>query len=139
MNAFLADLMVAIHVGYVGYIVLGQLVIWLGWAAGWGGIRDRWFRVSHLAMILFVAFEEAIEMRCPLTVWEEHFRELAGQPVGGETFVGRLMHALIFVHFEESWPYTVIHVGFAVVVLGTFVLCPPRWRKAGVKSPGAAA
>ncbi|WP_020470664.1 DUF2784 domain-containing protein [Zavarzinella formosa] len=129
MYGFLADLMVAIHVGYVGYVVLGQLVIWLGWALGWGGIRNVWFRLSHLAAIGFVAFEEAIQMRCPLTDWEEHFRELAGQPVSGETFVGRLMHSLIFVQFEESWPYTVIHLGFAALVFGTFILCPPRFRR----------
>jgi len=129
MYGFLADLMVAMHAGYVGYIVLGQLLIWIGWALGWGAIRNIWFRLSHLAMIAFVAFEEAISMRCPLTDWEEHFRELAGQPVSGESFVGRLMHSLIFVQFEESWPYTVIHVGFAVVVLATFILCPPRARR----------
>ena len=28
----LADLIVAIHVGYVGYVVVGQLIIWLGLA-----------------------------------------------------------------------------------------------------------
>ncbi len=141
MYGFLADLMVAIHVGYVGYIVLGQLAIWLGWALGWAWVRNVWFRLSHLAMIAFVAFEEAIAMRCPLTDWEEHFRELAGQQVSGESFVGRLMHAVIFVRFEESWPYTVIHVGFAAVVLATFILCPPRGRRrppAGRATPAVA-
>lgn len=138
MYGFLADLMVAIHVAYVGYVVLGQAAIWLGWAMGWSWIRNPWFRLTHLATIGFVAFEEAIAMRCPLTVWEEHFRELAGQPITGETFVGRLLHSLIFIQFEESWPYTVIHVGFAAVVLATFVMCPPRFRRANPATPASA-
>lgn len=136
MYGFLADLMVGIHVGYVAYVVLGQLWIWLGWAMGWRGIRNVWFRWSHLATIGFVAFEEAIDMRCPLTVWEEYFRELAGQPIGGETFISRLLHSLIFIQFEESWPYTAIHLGFAALVFGTFVLCPPR-RNRGKAKPVA--
>ncbi|MGL1190154.1 DUF2784 family protein, partial [Vibrio parahaemolyticus] len=67
MYAFLADAVVAIYILYVAYVVLGQLVIV---AAGtfkrqWG--RNPWFRVSHLAAIIFVAYEEFIGMTCPLT------------------------------------------------------------------------
>lgn len=129
MYGFLADLIVGIHVAYVAFVVLGQVWIWLGWAMGWRAVRNVWFRVLHLAAIAFVAYEAIVDMSCPLTVWEGRFRELAGQPPNGETFVGRLMNALIFIHFEEKWPYTVIHLGFAVLVLGTFVLCPPRRKK----------
>ena len=75
--------MVAIHVGYVGYVVLGQLLIWVGWALGWKWVRNFWFRATHLLAIAVVAYEELMDIRCPLTVWEEHFRELAGQPVTG--------------------------------------------------------
>lgn len=129
MYGMMADLLVAVHVAYVGYVVLGQLLIWVGWACGWQFIRNLWFRLTHLAAIGFVAFEEAIQMPCPLTVWERTCRELAGQPFSGESFVGRLLHSLIFIQFEEAWSFTVLHVGFALVVLLTFVLCPPRWRR----------
>ncbi len=128
MNAFLADLMVAIHVGYVGYVVVGQLLIMIGWPLGWKWIRNFWFRSTHLAAIGFVAFEEAIDMRCPLTVWEEHFRELAGQPVSGETFLSRFLHNLIFIDLP-SWGYTAVHLGMAAVVLLTFFLCLPNWPR----------
>lgn len=134
MYGFLADLIVGIHVAYVGYVVLGQVAIMVGWPLGWSWVRNPWFRCTHLAAIGFVAFEEAIDMRCPLTVWEEHYRELAGQAVGGETFISRLMHNLIFVDLP-SWGYTAVHVGMAAVVLGTFVLCFPQFRKSQPVTP----
>ena len=75
MYGFLADLMVAIHIGYVGYVVVGQLLIWLGWAMGRQFVRNFWFRATHLLAIAVVAYEEVMDIRCPLSIWEEHFRE----------------------------------------------------------------
>lgn len=121
----LADAMVAIHVAYVGYVVVGQLLIWLGWPLGWKWIRNFWFRVTHLGAIAFVAFEEAIGMDCPLTIWENQLRDLAGETVRDGTFMGRLFHDLLYLPLPP-WAFTWLHVGFAALVLGTFVLCPPR-------------
>jgi len=133
MYGILADLMVAIHVGYVSYVVLGQLLIWLGWAAGWQWVRNFWFRATHLLAIGIVAFEEVMGIRCPLTVWEEHFRELAGQPTTGETFLGRLLHSLLFYDFQP-WVFTTIYMSTLAVVLVTLIFCPPRrpFRKKAV-------
>src|SRR5438128_1931297 len=136
MYGFLADLMVAIHVGYVGYVVVGQLVIWIGWAMGWRFVRNFWFRATHLLAIGIVAIEELMEIRCPLTVWEEHFRELAGQPINGETFLGRLMHSILFYNFEP-WVFAVIYYTTLTVVLLTLVFCRPRWPfRKNVKASG---
>src|SRR5436309_1713642 len=57
----LADLLFAVHFGYVSFVVLGQLAILIGWALRWLWIRNPWFRISHLVMILIVAFEAAID------------------------------------------------------------------------------
>jgi hypothetical protein len=125
----LADLLVAVHVGYVAYVVVGQLLIWLGLARGWAWVRNPWFRWTHLLAIAVVATEAVFGWDCPLTVWEEQLRAAAGQPVSGESFVGRLLRGLIFLRLP-SWAFTALHVGFAVLVLGTFVLAPPRHRRA---------
>lgn len=141
MYGFLADLMVGIHVGYVGYVVLGQLLIWLGWALGKKWVRNFWFRATHLLAIAIVAYEEVMDIRCPLSVWEEHFRELAGQPVSGETFLGRMLHSLIFYDFQP-WAFTAIYMGMLAVVALTLILCPPRrpFRKsANAETPELAA
>ena len=126
MYGFLADLMVVIHVGYVGYVVVGQLLIWFGWAMGRQWVRNFWFRTTHLLAIGVVAFEELLDIRCPLSVWEEHFRELAGQPVSGETFLGRMMHSLLFHEFQH-WVFPAIYYTTLSVVLLTLILCRPRW------------
>lgn len=126
MYGFLADALVVIHCAYVGFVVLGQLAIWVGWLFRRQWVRNFWFRILHLAAIAFVAFEEAINMDCPLTVWENSLRTLAGQGVRPGTFMGRLFHDLIFLPLPAEY-FTWIHVGFAALVLGTFVFCPPRW------------
>jgi hypothetical protein len=125
MYALLADMMVVVHCVYVGYVVLGQVAIWLGWAFKRTWTRNFWFRATHLAAIGFVAFEEGIGMACPLTVWEAQLRELAGEGPRSGTFMGRLFHDLLFVDLPHS-AFTWIHVGFAVIVLATFVLYPPK-------------
>ncbi|HEY7154599.1 MAG TPA: DUF2784 domain-containing protein [Gemmataceae bacterium] len=125
--SFLADAVVAIHVAYVSYVVFGQLLIWLGLVLRWRWIRNPWFRWTHLVMMLIVGAEAALRIECPLTNWERSLRELAGQPTSGESFVGQLLHHLIFVNWSE-WALNCLHIAFALVVLGTFVLAPPRRR-----------
>jgi hypothetical protein len=123
----LADGVVALHVAYVSYVVFGQLLIWLGLVLRWQWIRNPWFRWTHLVMMLIVGAEAALRIECPLTRWERSLRELAGQPTSGESFVGHLLHNLIFVSWPE-WVINCLHIAFALVVLGTFVLAPPRRR-----------
>jgi hypothetical protein len=123
----LADLVVAAHVAYVSYVVVGQLLIWLGLALRWQWVRNPWFRWTHLIMMLIVGGEALLDIECPLTRWERGFRALAGQETSEESFVGRLLHNLIFVSWPP-WVINTLHVTFALVVLGTFVLGPPRRR-----------
>ena len=99
--AVLADVVVALHVSYVGYVVVGQLAIWLGLSLRCRWARNFWFRVTHLFAIAVVALEAAMGWRCPLTVWEDQLRELAGQTVGTGSFMGRLFHDLIFFACPE--------------------------------------
>lgn len=127
MYGFLADAVVLLHVLYVAYVVLGQAVIV---AAGtfrthWG--RNPWFRWSHLLAILIVAMEELAGWRCPLTVWEEQLRRLAGQQFHGETFMAWLSHQLIFAKRWQPETFTAVHVAFAAIVVQGFLMYPPRW------------
>jgi hypothetical protein len=125
MYGFLADLMVAIHVGYVAYVLVGQVLIVVGWWRGWQWVRNFWFRATHVLAIGVVVFEEVASLRCPLTLWEEWFRVRAGQPVTGETFVGRLLHSILF-YDAPPWVFTVGYLTTGAVVLLTLILCPPR-------------
>jgi hypothetical protein len=125
MYGFLADLVVAVHVGYVGYVVAGQLLILIGWLAGWSWVRNFWFRATHLLAMAVVVFEELQNIRCPLSVWEEKLRILAGQPTTGETFMGRILHSILFYN-AEPWVFRVGYLAFGALILITFVFCLPR-------------
>jgi hypothetical protein len=133
--AFGADLIVALHVLYVGFIIVGQFAILTGWLLRWDWVRNLWFRLGHLAAILVVALEAGLDIDCPLTVWEQDLRSRAGQDVSGQSFIGRCLHNLIF-YDADAWVLNLGHVAFAGLVLGTLFLVPPRWRKARKDAPG---
>jgi hypothetical protein len=127
---FLANVIVAVHVAYVSFVVFGQLAIWLGLWLGWSWVRNPWFRWIHLAMMTIVGLEAALDVTCPLTRWEA---DLRGQ-AEGESFLGRLLHNLIFVNLPPA-AITALHITFALLVLATFVLAPPR--RSRLRSPRA--
>ena len=125
--SFLADLVVTLHAFYVGFVVLGLLLIVVGWALRWSWVRNPWFRTIHLLAIVVVGLEAICGMDCPLTVWEERLRFLAGQEVSNTSFIGRMFHQLIF-YDAEPWILDLGHVLFAVLVIAVFVAAPPRLR-----------
>jgi hypothetical protein len=134
----LADVVVAVHVCYVSFVVFGQLAIFLGMFLRWNWIRNFWFRVVHLVMISIVAVEAILDISCPLTDLEYYLRGRAGQEMAEGTFVGRLLHDLMFFN-AEPWVFTTIYISFALLVMGSFWLAPPRWpvkaRRPGEGSP----
>lgn len=134
MYAILADLVVAIHVLYVAYVVLGQVVIVIAgtFQRQWG--RNRWFRMSHLAAIAFVAYEESVGMQCPLTTWEWALRERAGQTIEQGSFIGRFLHDMLFItHTFSPDSLVVMHYAAAIVVLQGVLLYPPRlWPRSNL-------
>ena len=125
---FAADLVVAIHVAYVAYVVLGQLAIVIAAPMKWQWARNPWFRFTHLAAIGYVAYEAIFSIRCPLTIWEEKLRALAGQvPTGSETFLGRLLHNLLFIENQPESFFTALYLGMLLLVIQGVVMYPPRW------------
>src|SRR5262249_13116289 len=123
----LADLIVAIHVAYVSFVVIGQLLILIGIWRHWRWIRNRWFRVLHLLAILIVAAEALLSIPCPLTTWEARLRQAAGQEMSQGSFVGNLLHRLIFFDAPD-WVFNVSYVLFAAIVAVTFWFAPPDWK-----------
>ena len=126
---FLADLIAIVHFAYVAYVVVGQALIVIGVVARWAWVRNFSFRVTHLAAISVVALEAAFGFTCPLTTWEHQLRRAAGQTVTERSFVADLVHKLMFFELPE-WSFRVMHISFAVLVIATFLLAPPR-RKTG--------
>lgn len=134
--SLLADVLVAVHAAYVGFVVVGQVLILAGILRSWTWVRNPWFRLAHLAAIGYVALESLLGIACPLTIWEDRLRGWAGQTVAEGTFIGRWLHRLLFYNFEP-WVFTVCYTTFALLVLLTFVWAPPRWRRPAVSARGA--
>ncbi len=122
---FLADIVVVFHLLYVGFVVFGLLAILSGIVFRWQWIRNPWFRWTHLLLIAIVAAEAILDITCPLTTWEFGLRKLARQPVEEGSFVGRLVHHVMFFDLPP-WAFTACYVGTALLVLGTFWWAPPR-------------
>jgi polyferredoxin len=122
-----ADLVVVVHFAYVAFVVMGLLAILLGAVLRWRWVRSLWFRVLHLLAILVVAAEAVCGITCPLTTWEQDLRTLAGDTAYRGDFIAAWVHDGLF-YDAEPWVFTVCYVLFALIVLATFVLAPPRWR-----------
>lgn len=129
MYSLVADVIVVVHFAFMAFVVVGQLLILAGWIWKWAWIRNPWFRVAHLAAIVLVALEAVGGIVCPLTQWEYDLRVKAGHGAREGSFIGRLVHDLLFYDWP-SWVFTTLYVGFALLVLLTFMLAPPKWKKA---------
>jgi hypothetical protein len=129
----LADAIVTIHFAYVAFVVVGQLLILLGICCRWRWVRNPWFRCLHLAAILIVAGESLLQITCPLSDWEDALRTAAGETVDQGTFLGRWLHYLFRYDLpQDHWIFRTSYISFALLVLVTFLLAPPAWRRRAV-------
>ena len=124
---WLADLTLIAHVTLVMFVVFGQFAILIGWTRNWGWTLDAVFRLTHLASIIVVMLETWFGVTCPLTDLENHWRQLAGQSGYQASFIGTWLDRLLFYNAPD-WLFTTLYTLFALVVLVTFLLYPPRFR-----------
>lgn len=125
MQALLADVIVAVHLAYVLFVIVAELLIVLGGFLKWGWVRNPWFRLVHLAMILVVVVEALLQFECPLTTWERQLRQAAGQAYGDMSFVGGLLHDILFVDASQQ-VLTTCYVAFGALVVASWVCVTPR-------------
>ena len=121
---FLADIIAAIHLGYVVFVILGFILIVAGVILKWKWIRNLWFRIMHLAAIVGVALEALLGVNCPLTVLEFKLRYAPNLSEEKVSFIGNIIDSLLFYN-APMWLFTIIYSSFAVVVVITFIMAPP--------------
>ena len=120
-----ADGLLILHVGFILFVVLGLACIVAGWARGWRWTRSPWFRAVHLAAIGVVVLQAWLGIICPLTTWEMHFRELAGEYTYSGSFIEHWLHRLIFFQ-APSWVFAACYSVFGALVAVTWWLYPPE-------------
>jgi len=124
-SALLADTILALHVAVVAFVILGEVLILLGGWRGWRWVRGFRWRVTHLLLMGFIAVQAWLGELCPLTVWEQALRRLAGEIVYDESFIEHWLSRLIF--FEAPWwMFVAAYTGFAALVLVSWFRVPPR-------------
>lgn len=137
---WLADFILVIHFAIVSFAVLGQLAIMIGYLMRWEWIRNPWFRLAHLSVILIVAAEAMVEFECPLTTWERDLRVYAGQirpdfeevgdwDVENASFTARIIRSLMMYPADVGPILRTGYYTFAFLVLAALVLAPPRFRR----------
>lgn len=123
----LADLILVVHAGFVAFVIIGLLLIWIGWLRHWAFVRNFWFRVAHLTAIGVVAAESLAGFVCPLTKWEDRLRLLAsGEHRYQESFVQHWLHQVMFFELGER-VFTIFYIAFFLAVALSLLWVPPRW------------
>jgi hypothetical protein len=124
MRLSLADLVLLVHFALAAFIVAGIVCIGLGGILGWGWVRNRSFRIVHLAAICVVALEAIFGIACPLTVLEDRLR--GGLSERG--FIARWVSHLLYYDLPD-WVFTVAYVTAAAATLLAWRWMPPRARR----------
>jgi len=81
-----ADLVVVLHLLFIGFIVGGVFLTW------------RWAVIiwAHLPAVIYGALVEFAGFACPLTLLENHLRQRAGQAGYGDGFIAQYLVNVIY-------------------------------------------
>jgi len=121
---WLADAVLVTHALIALFIVGGLAAIWVGSGLGWEWVRRRLFRLAHLFAIGLVSTLSLLGIACPLTALEDWLRNGS---VGTQGFIQRWASLLLYYDLP-TWVFTLAYVVFALAVLLTWRLVPPRRR-----------
>ncbi len=117
----LADLIFILHAAVVLFNAGGLLLILIGAPLNWSLIRNRKFRITHVALISFVTVETILGVSCPLTVLEDWLRGISGQ----QSFVQRWVGGLIYWD-APPWVFTVLYLLVTILIVVAWKIVPPR-------------
>jgi hypothetical protein len=128
MNRLLADLILLIHALFVAFVIIGFVLILVGFVRKWLWIRNVWFRVIHLIAIGLVVVQAWLGSSCPLTTWESQLRLASGEIGYSSSFVQHGVQHILFYDFAP-WIFVMAYTIFAVLVALFWALVPPRCVK----------
>lgn len=124
----LADAVLLIHFGVVLFVVGGLLLVVVGNRRRWGWVNDWWFRLAHLAAIVFVVVQSWLGQLCPLTTLESWLRIQAGADSYNRSFIEHWVQRLIYYE-APFWVFTAAYTVFGLLVLLAWWRFPPRRRR----------
>lgn len=112
-----ADLVMALHFGFLLFVVLGGLLI-LRWR------RVLWLHVPALVWGILVT---AFSWNCPLTQVENWFLRLSGEAGYGDSFIAHYLSTVLYLDVSRK-VYIVLSISLVVwnLVVYSFALLWPR-------------
>jgi len=125
-----ADVILLLHAGFIVFVVVGLLLVLIGGALRWRWVRQRWFRLIHLAAIGLVVVQAWLGVECPLTTWENYLRRQAGQSVYELGFIADRVQRVI-LYEAPPWVFVASYSAFGVLVLASLWLVRPDWCPSG--------
>lgn len=120
----LADIVLAVHVAIVAFVVGGLVTIIAGNLRGWHWVNRRWFRLLHLAAIAIVAAQAWLGVICPLTTLEMWLRAESNLPSYSGSFIGHWLQAILYIE-APAWVFTLVYTVFGLLVAATWLRFPP--------------
>jgi len=115
LAALLADALLALHVGVVLFVVGLLPLVLVGGLRGWAWVRRFRLRLTHLLLMVFIAAQAWLGQLCPLTVWEQDLRRIAGEGSYRESFIEHWLSRLLYWQ-APWWVFVAAYTGFAVLV-----------------------
>jgi hypothetical protein len=120
-----ADAILLVHALFVAFVVLGLLAIFIGYAAGWSWVRNRWFRLLHLAAIAVVVIQAWLGRLCPLTLLEMELRRKAGDVDYPGSFIAHWVEAVLY-YDAPGWVFVAAYTVFGTAVAASWYWLRPR-------------
>ncbi len=120
----LANTLVVVHLAFVGFVVLGSLLV-LRWP------RVMW---AHLPAALWGTIIEFGGFVCPLTPLENYFRQRAGLAEYSTGFIERYLLPLLYPAQLTRGAEIVIGIGVIAINLYVYAWVFPRWKRRKVSS-----
>ena len=126
--SLLADSVLVLHILFVGFVVMGLILIIAGGLRGWQWVRNPWFRLAHLLAIAIVVLQAWLGIWCPLTLLEMHLREKAGAAVYTDSFIAHWLDALLY-YDAPAWAFTLAYTLFGLLVAAAWYWVRPSALK----------
>lgn len=120
-----ADAVLLVHTLFVAFVVFGLLLILAGGVLAWSWVRNRRFRILHLAAIGVVVVQAWFGMICPLTTVEMWLRSRAGDAVYQGSFISHWLDSILYYQ-APAWVFAVCYTAFGALVAVSWYLVRPR-------------
>lgn len=115
----LADTLLALHLGVVLFVVGLLPLVLVGGARGWPWVRLRGLRLGHLGLMLLITAQTWLGQLCPLTVWEQDLRRIAGQASYTGGFIEHGLSRLLYWDLPW-WIFVAAYTAFAGLVVAAW-------------------